>query len=864
MPIWRGTTSNDWGTASNWIIDGSGNTGVPTSTTDAIFDASSTVLCTTGNVGIRNCRDIITTGHTGTLEIGSGTNGDIRVWRNATIGTTTITGSSYLSMYSGSTSTLNVTIGTTIPNLKIEPTVTSSTITLTNTTVVTNYFKTEFASGANVTFSAASAVELRVNNIVSHIRTTTMGTNTTMRFMGGTFVTCTITGTYILNTGATLTGTGTSGATLSFSNFSGGSATSSLDLSAGTLVLTPISNTYTLGTGIQIGNNTLTLNMGTNQIDHFSINNSGPNQAFLVMQSNLVANKSFYTQFYGVRVTTNGFNIITKETVGALSTGFVANSGKIVFQGVPTASGFLGMGFVSGSTLTLTSVTSGSLAAWQTIHFPTVAGANSNVITGCTTFNSSYSLQNAQTVGSVGSPVPIYGYGAMNVQIGNVTGGTHCLFEVDAGSNDTYLFTLGLNTLTTEFRYLSTNTGAFDGSKATAFPTAGNSNGVIDFQGQSSPTKFINTISYPQFFQLLTLKSNLYVNDFLGGTGQDCGLSQTGGSFTLFVMRNFQAGNSATRPIQPTVELIGSTPANFTCGLLCGNIVINKSGGAVVTVTQNFIYGYSTATTFTYTAGQVNFGSTTMITNGNFTVVNPVSVGNFSFNNVTINGNHTITITNPWRILGTLLLNGTGTTTFLGTHGWTANVVTCSNAGSIINLQNVNANPNSEYIVTSSLTLIGTSASRITLQAAGSASYNGTITPVGQLNVTSGTTPTAGMTISQATGQSPVGLIGLLPNRPVITGGGPTAFTISPSATQTITSPFAMRAGFKAKFTLQSAASQNVAYVTTQDIDSNAGATILSFGSNGDDVSTNVSLFRTLNWGPLIAPSGSVYYTWVD
>jgi hypothetical protein len=73
-----------------------------------------------------------------------------------------------------------------------------------------------------------------------------------------------------------------------------------------------------------------------------------------------------------------------------------------------------------------------------------------------------------------------------------------------------------------------------------------------------------------------------------------------------------------------------------------------------------------------------------------------------------------------------------------------------------------------------------------------------------------------------------------------------------------------MRAGFKAIFTLQSGATQNVAYTTTQDIDSSQGQTILSFGSNGDDLSSNVALFRTLNWGPLVAASGSVAFTWVN
>jgi hypothetical protein len=74
-----------------------------------------------------------------------------------------------------------------------------------------------------------------------------------------------------------------------------------------------------------------------------------------------------------------------------------------------------------------------------------------------------------------------------------------------------------------------------------------------------------------------------------------------------------------------------------------------------------------------------------------------------------------------------------------------------------------------------------------------------------------------------------------------------------------------MRAGFKAIFTLTNGTgTQNVAYVTTQDIDSNNGQTILSFGSNADTTSVNTALFRTLNWASLVAPSSSSYFTFVN
>lgn len=59
MPIWRGTTSTGWNTGSNWIIDGSGNTGVPTATTDAIFDSGAVNNCVLG--ADRVCRDLIFT-----------------------------------------------------------------------------------------------------------------------------------------------------------------------------------------------------------------------------------------------------------------------------------------------------------------------------------------------------------------------------------------------------------------------------------------------------------------------------------------------------------------------------------------------------------------------------------------------------------------------------------------------------------------------------------------------------------------------------------------------------------------------------------------------------------------------------------
>ena len=300
----------------------------------------------------------------------------------------------------------------------------------------------------------------------------------------------------------------------------------------------------------------------------------------------------------------------------------------------------------------------------------------------------------------------------------------------------------------------------------------------------------------------------------------------------------------------------------FNYKIFQNNLTINKSASATVSILSTFQWG-ATGRVLQVLSGIVNPGTFTISTpNFSSVVINNMTFWNLSLGTggVTVTQNAVNTIQNS--------LTCNGSSTFAGTHGFTTQNFICTAASSIITLQNINANPLSEYKITSSLILRGTLASRIVLQAAGSSTFNGTINPVGQLNYLSGTVPQIGMTISQSTGISPNGLIGLLPNRPVITGGSNPTFTISPSATTTIGTSFSMRAGFKAKFILENnvGATQDVGYVTTQDIDSSDGQTIYVFGSDLDNVvgSTIISLFRTLNWNRLISPTGSIAYTFVS
>jgi hypothetical protein len=365
-----------------------------------------------------------------------------------------------------------------------------------------------------------------------------------------------------------------------------------------------------------------------------------------------------------------------------------------------------------------------------------------------------------------------------------------------------------------------------------------------------------NGFSFSANNQSLVLLSDLHINGTFGKSNNNVAVNGIGYKLILGPSVNT---NSALISGTGTIQLSYTGTWNNAININ-NNLIISPFSGQTVTIQA--ITKSSSGGTITYTPGAGTLvssasvlsitGNTTMLTSG------------MSWNNITISNNITLTISSLLSLTGSLLLSGNAT--FAGTYGFTTQNFTCTVANSTITLQNINANPLAEYIVNGVLTLLGTAASRITLQAAGSATFNGTITPVAQLNYLSGTVPSVDMTVSQATLASPAQLDPT--NRPVITSviNPGTTFGITPAAGAIIGSSLSMRAGYKAKFTLTNGTgSQNVAYTTTQDIDSSAGATITSFGSYSDSIGQpSANLFRTLNWGPLVAPSGSVYYTFVN
>jgi len=360
-----------------------------------------------------------------------------------------------------------------------------------------------------------------------------------------------------------------------------------------------------------------------------------------------------------------------------------------------------------------------------------------------------------------------------------------------------------------------------------------------------------NNLGFQNQAYTATLIDNMTINSFTPSEGGQGGGSINGN--TLFIKGDITIGALGTSSFFGGTTIFnisgtGTQTWNSTAtSTLRNSIVINKASGTL-NLNGAIRWGFS-GTTLTYNQGTVNPGTSTF-TSTSLSIFNLTASGFSLYDWTPAIGTQTIN-TRPLVVTNNLIISGN--TAFTGTRGFTCQNLSCTTVASVITLENATASPSAEYIVSGSLTLLGAAgASRITLQSSGSATFSGTITPVGQLNYISGTIPTSGMTLSHETAPIPNELFQLLPARPVITGGVSPTFTIAPPATGTIGTQFSMRAGYKAKFTLTSGATQSVAFVTTQDIDSSNGVFIYPSQS-----SPETNIFRTLYWGELLPPENT-------
>lgn len=556
----------------------------------------------------------------------------------------------------------------------------------------------------------------------------------------------------------------------------------------------------------------------------------------------------------GATVTLGSGMTFTTGTTGELSVrNAVANPTTINFNGITIPR--LRVGATNTGTHTITA--NGTTPTVQNLILNSVNNGNVNITNQVTYTNSINFASSTTTFG--GTAWTISGTVSIDFTSGSVFISSG--FTIPNGS------TLVLNTSCS----FTAGTYTFDsGSTLTANLNTVTISGTVTLN--SSPVTFYNITTGST---TLTLQSDLNISNNLLISASSVISTITAASSTNINVSGsmtITGTGSSYSFTNTTVNLIGTGSVGVASNSSLSNctLIINTTNPSGYTIggssTNSLAFtGTSSFSMVGNSSTASVFNSSTLLSVTGICTVNTNLTGSggnqIIYANCTLANNATLVMNSPTEFSGTITCSGNAT--FSGTHGFVASGFTNTAAGALVLLQNINANPNAEYIVTGQLTLIGTAASRVRIEASGSASFTGAANGT-TLTYSSGTIPTVGMTISQATGTAPAGLSALFPNRPVINGGSSPNFTLDLNVTPS-TGSIAMRAGFKAKFTLlNNGATQNVAYTTTQDIDSSEGQTILSFASNTDSASTNVSLFRTLNWGPLVAPSQSQYAVFGD
>lgn len=580
----------------------------------------------------------------------------------------------------------------------------------------------------------------------------------------------------------------------------------------------------------------------------------------------------------------NGFTVASTCTLTLLST-LQIGGGTITFSsGSSLVSGTFGLYLNALSSAVILDT---SNVTWYSInHASTASVSISSDINVLTNFTNT-TIASCSFIGTAGTPKNINIQGSFSINNGNIILN---ISNTIVNLNGTGVFDSGTLSYIQGVTTININTSGYTIGSAARNWLGTESNVTINLVGTSVATVNAGHTLLTRTTGTLTLNTN---NTGSGGNeiiwrnfsfGSNTALSLTNdttfsgnltgpGAGTGFIngAKLLLGGNLTTGATSTlitgtsTIELYGNNSVNWnTAGHTSGyqnNITINKVGG-IVNLLGTINYGLAaTVRTLDKINGNIVVGTSTVIIPTNASVV----INNMLFNNLTLAGGNTMT----QNTLNTIsnILSCSGSAIFAGTAGFTTSGFSCTLANSTLTFQNINANPGAIYTVNGALTITGTQLSRVILQAAGRANFTGGITG-NILTVSAGTNPSVGMTVSQASGISPNGLLPFITNRPVITAVGPGAgqYTLNQTLTTPVPAGTALAAGYKAKFILSNigTASQNVFYAQTQDIDSNGGITILSAGSNGDDTATNTALFRTLNWGPLIAPSGSVYYTFVS
>jgi hypothetical protein len=283
---------------------------------------------------------------------------------------------------------------------------------------------------------------------------------------------------------------------------------------------------------------------------------------------------------------------------------------------------------------------------------------------------------------------------------------------------------------------------------------------------------------------------------------------------------------------------------NLNIAMSGGTCIFSQFASDGTTVTSTSVVGCTLTNSSSLTT--VNASNATFIFSGSAGNGNNVNMAGITIGTGSCSADSLITILSPV-FFNNLRTNNN--TRFQGTRGWTATNFTAAG--------NTTFRAGLTYSVGGVYTMAGSSpTARIGLFSDTRIDFTGTITG-SVLTLSAGTALPAGAIISQRSGLIPLGLAQLLPGRPSIVSGGPTAYTISPALTTPVgPTAIALSAGQPAYFTmLPGSSAPNLLWVTTQDINSFYGNALYPSESFNDTAGEpNPSLYRTLNWGLLAAP----------
>jgi hypothetical protein len=284
---------------------------------------------------------------------------------------------------------------------------------------------------------------------------------------------------------------------------------------------------------------------------------------------------------------------------------------------------------------------------------------------------------------------------------GNYTtsGSATCSIEINNSGVTSFFGPTGLTLNGVKFTYI---TGSIDSLSGVVIGA-----GTTIFNNVSS--LLFNRITFgASAGQILQLNSNTYVS---GALTAGAGSGTINGS-TLYVGGNI-ATNTAGFLGTSTIEMSGSSNASITTtgvGVIQNNLIINKSGGATVTLpTAGTITWGLAGRTLTYTAGTVNVSTSTIQPPINTNV----TMSGMPFYNLTLPGAATYSISLPISTSNNLTLGATGNTFFTGSSGWTCANLICTTVGRVITL--ANSSSGASYRTTTNTQLTGTAASPITI-----------------------------------------------------------------------------------------------------------------------------------------------------